>query len=251
MSLIVAIKDKDRVVFGSDKQVSTSVTKDHSATKIWEVADLPGAIMGSVGSMRASQVIQYSRLFDLNEIMDKGGISTSFVINSLVPNIVAQLRSAGALLVPPPSDDNEIPCATIPNMFLFALGESAWMIWTDLSVTELDDYLAIGSGSDVATGVLFATKEKNPFERIVTCIDAAAETTLFVDDGVDLLATKYYPRDRQQIAKALDIDLKVIDVEKDNEVEHIEEDKKKIKESKNKKETKPTKKEEKKNKKDK
>jgi hypothetical protein len=183
--------------------------------------------------------------------MDKGGISTSFVINSLVPNIVAQLRSAGALLVPPPSDDNEIPCATIPNMFLFALGESAWMIWTDLSVTELDDYLAIGSGSDVATGVLFATKEKNPFERIVTCIDAAAETTLFVDDGVDLLATKYYPRDRQQIAKALDIDLKVIDVEKDNEVEHIEEDKKKIKESKNKKEPKSNKKEDKTKKKEK
>ena len=249
MSLIVAIKDKDRVVFGSDKQVSTSVTKDHSATKIWEVADLPGAIMGSVGSMRASQVIQYSRLFDLNEIMDKGGISTSFVINSLVPNIVGQLRSAGVPLAA--TEDGDLPCASIPNMFLFALGESAWMIWTDLSVTELDDYLAIGSGSDVATGVLFATKEKNPFERIVTCIDAAAETTLFVDDGVDLLATKYYPRDRQQIAKALDIDLKVIDIEKDNEVEHIEEDKKKIKESKNKKEAKPSKKEEKKNKKDK
>lgn len=249
MSLIVAIKDKDRVVFGSDKQVSTSVTKDHSATKIWEVVDLPGAIMGSVGSMRASQVIQYSRLFDLNEIMDKGGISTSFVINSLVPNIVGQLRSAGVPLAA--AEDGDLSCASIPNMFLFALGESAWMIWTDLSVTELDDYLAIGSGSDVATGVLFATKEKNPFERIVTCIDAAAETTLFVDDGVDLLATKYYPRDRQQIAKALDIDLKVIDVEKDNEVEHIEEDKKKIKESKNKKEAKPSKKEEKKNKKDK
>lgn len=249
MSLIVAIKDKDRVVFGSDKQVSTSVTKDHSATKIWEVADLPGAIMGSVGSMRASQVIQYSRLFDLNEIMDKGGISTSFVINSLVPNIVGQLRSAGVPLAA--TEDGDLPCASIPNMFLFALGESAWMIWTDLSVTELDDYLAIGSGSDVATGVLFATKEKNPFERIVTCIDAAAETTLFVDDGVDLLATKYYPRDRQQIAKALDIDLKVVDIEKDNEVEHIEEDKKKIKESKNKKEAKPSKKEEKKNKKDK
>ena len=248
MSLIVAIKDKDRVVFGSDKQVSTSVTKDHSATKIWEVADLPGAIMGSVGSMRASQVIQYSRLFDLNEIMDKGGISTSFVINSLVPNIVGQLRSAGVPLAA--TEDGDLPCASIPNMFLFALGESAWMIWTDLSVTELDDYLAIGSGSDVATGVLFATKEKNPFERIVTCIDAAAETTLFVDDGVDLLATKYYPRDRQQIAKELDIDLKVIDIEKDNEVEHIEEDKKKIKESKNKKEAKPSKKEEKKNKKD-
>ena len=34
MSLVVAIKDKDRVVLGADKQVSTGDTKNHTNTKI-------------------------------------------------------------------------------------------------------------------------------------------------------------------------------------------------------------------------
>ena len=34
MSLIVAIKDKDRVVIGSDKQASAAGLKEHNATKI-------------------------------------------------------------------------------------------------------------------------------------------------------------------------------------------------------------------------
>ena len=222
MSLVVAVKDKDRVVLGSDKQASTSFNKEHSATKIWEVVDLPGAIMGSVGSMRASQIIQYSRIINLNDLFDKGGISTGYIINSLVPAIVAQLQAAGMPLTA--SEDKDMPCAMIPNVFIFAFEDKAWMIWNDLSVSEIDEYLVIGSGSEVATGVLFATKEKNPFERIITCIDAASETTLFVDDGVDLLATKYKPKDRQQIAKALGI--KLVTETVDNGVEHVEANKK-------------------------
>lgn len=34
MSLVIAIKDKDRIVLGADKQVSVSDFKDHSCTKI-------------------------------------------------------------------------------------------------------------------------------------------------------------------------------------------------------------------------
>ena len=59
MSLVIAIKDKNRVVLGADKQVSAGDSKEHTITKIWEVEELPGAIMGSVGSARVSQIIQY------------------------------------------------------------------------------------------------------------------------------------------------------------------------------------------------
>ena len=62
MSLIVAVKDKDRYVLGADKQSSAGGNKDHSATKIWEVGNCPGIVMGGVGSARATQVIQYSKL---------------------------------------------------------------------------------------------------------------------------------------------------------------------------------------------
>ena len=197
MSLVVAIRDKDRIVLGADKQVSAGDSKDHTNTKIWPLSELPGAIMGSVGSARASQIIQYAKILDKN-MLDEG-ISTDFIVCSLAPTIAAGLKANGIAV--------EIAeggtCEIMPNAFIFAYGGSAWMIWNDLSVTEIDEYFAIGSGADVARGALFATKGQSPFQRIVTSIDAAAESTLFVDNGIDLLVTKEHRDDLEQAALAL------------------------------------------------
>ena len=201
MSLVIGIKDKDRIVLGADKQVSTGDSKEHTSTKIWPVSELPGAIMGSVGSARASQIIQYSNIIDKN--MFDGEISTDFIICSLAPTIAGGLKQNGINL----DTKEDAVCEMMPNSFIFAYKDRAWLIWNDLSVTELDSYLAIGSGSDVAKGALFATKNKNPFERIVTAIDAAAESTLFVDDGIDLLATAAHKDDEKQAAIALGIEI--------------------------------------------
>jgi hypothetical protein len=95
----------------------------------------------------------------------------------------------------------------MPNAFIFAYKDRAWTIWHDLSVSEIEDYFAIGSGSDVARGVLYATPEKNPFDRIVTSIEAAAESTLYVDNGIDLLATGAYDEDLTNMAVALGLPL--------------------------------------------
>ena len=157
--------------------------------------------MGSVGSARASQIIQYSNIIDKN--MFDGEISTDFIICSLVPTIAGGLKQNGINL----DTKEDAVCEMMPNSFIFAYKDRAWLIWNDLSVTELDSYLAIGSGSDVAKGALFATKNKNPFERIVTAIDAAAESTLFVDDGIDLLATAAHKDDEKQAAIALGIEI--------------------------------------------
>ena len=83
MSLVVAIKDKDRIVLGADKQASTGSTKDHTNTKIWELEELPGAILGAVGSARASQIIQYSQIIDKN--MLDNPIDTDFIVRVLAP----------------------------------------------------------------------------------------------------------------------------------------------------------------------
>lgn len=204
MSLVIAIRDKNRIVLGSDLQGSVGVTyKDHNTTKIWEVPDLPGAIMGSVGTIRASQIIQYSNVVDKNCLENINRINTDFIIGSLAPAIASALDANGIKV-----DNVEgATCTVIPNAFLFAYKDKAWMIWNDLSVSEIDDYLAIGSGAEVARGALFATSKLNPFERIVTSIAAASESTLFVDDGLDLLATEYYSQDSKQIAKALGLDM--------------------------------------------
>ena len=73
--------------------------------------------------------------------------------------------------------------------------------------------MAIGSGSDVASGALYATQEKNPFERVVTAIDAAAESTLFVDNGIDMLVTDDRKDDNRHLAKALGFELNELKAE--------------------------------------
>ena len=238
MSLVIAIKDKNRIVLGADKQTSVGNNKYHLATKIWEVADLPGALMGSVGSVRASQILQYSELIDKNSL---GEIPTfEFIVRSLVPIIRATLDANGVRCAIPSEDEGV--SVMMPNCILFAYKDRAWMIWHDFSVTEIEDYLAIGSGSDIAKGVLFATADKNPFERIVTAIDAAAETTVYVDDGIDILMTEEKPTDLKQFSKALGIEIQKLEVKEDTlqessiEMEKQEEVKPEKKETKKKKE---------------
>lgn len=54
---------------------------------------------------------------------------------------------------------------------------------------------------------MFVTGDKNPFDRIVSCIDAAAESTLFVDDGIDILVTEEHKDDEKLLAKALGLEI--------------------------------------------
>lgn len=249
MSLVIAIKDKGRVVLGADKQVSYGNNKDHSCTKIWEVAGLPGAIMGGVGSARASQIIQYADIIDKNTINDDLGIE--FVIRYLAPTLVAVLNANGVPCEVPTDPETGMKggCVMMPNAFLFAYNDRAWMIWHDLSVTEIEEYLAIGSGSEVAKGALFATQGQNPFERIVTAIDAASEATIGVDDGIDLLVTENRVTDAKNVAKAFGIEIKKTEtkleekkaeVEAETEIaeEKVEEKVEEVKEKKTKKKSK-------------
>jgi ATP-dependent protease HslVU (ClpYQ) peptidase subunit len=201
MSLVVAIKDKDRIVLGADKQASAGGTKDHTNIKIWEVEELPGALMGGVGSARASQILQYSQVIDKNLLGKE--VDTEFIVRVLVPLIAMHLKNNGIII----DNSKEAGCDLMPNAFIFAYKDRAWTIWHDFSVSEIDSYLAIGSGSDVAKGVLYATQDKDPFERIVTGIAAAAESTLYVDNGIDLLVTEEHDGDELLLAKAFGIEL--------------------------------------------
>lgn len=203
ISLIVVIKDKNRFVLGSDKQASFCNNKSHDATKIWDIPELPGAIFGAVGEVRPAQVIQYNQIINLNDLLGQS-IDTGFVINQIVPNIISCLKVNGINCVV--NTEKDISRTILPCSFVFAIEDHCWTIESDLSVSEVSDYTVLGSGMDVANGALYATKDKNPFERIVTSIHAAAETTLFVDDEIDMLATEYFKEDRLLIARALGLE---------------------------------------------
>lgn len=199
MSVVIAIKEKDRFVLGSDKQISFDNIKEHAATKIWRPVELPEMVIGSIGLARATQILQVSPIIDKNSIY--GEINTDFIIRSVIPNIVATLKAGGINVELKEKDI----CTIIPNDLILAYQDKAWIIYHDLSVVEITDSLAIGSGSDIAKGVLFATKNKNPFERAVMCIEAASKSNLWVDNSVDILTTKFYDKDIKLLNKALGI----------------------------------------------
>ena len=219
MSLVVAIKDQDRIVLGSDKQGTLGNVADHTCTKIWNVPEFEGAVMGGVGSARASQIIQYTPIIDKNVV--PADITIDYIVCNVAPTLLATLEANGIKC-----DGDDLGMKALPNCFIFAYKDKAWIIYQDLSVAEITDYLAIGSGSEVARGALYATADKNVFERVVTAIDAAAEITLYVDDDLDVLTTKTLKSDAKNLSKALGFDYNSL-------VEQLqgltEEDKKEIK----------------------
>ena len=81
MSVVIAIKDGDHVLVGCDSQATyggykTRLTVEHN--KAWYIDDCPNGVMGSVGSLRALQLIQGAPLYHTpcafeNYTPDKGG----------------------------------------------------------------------------------------------------------------------------------------------------------------------------------
>lgn len=203
MSLVVAIKDQDRIVLGSDKQGTLGNVADHTCTKIWNVPEFEGAVMGGVGSARASQIIQYTPIIDKNVV--PSDINIDYIICNVAPTLLATLEANGIKC-----DADDLGMKALPNCFIFAYKDKAWIIYQDLSVAEITDYLAIGSGAEVARGALYATADKNVFDRIVTAIDAAAEITLYVDNDLDVLTTKTLKSDAKNLSKALGIDFNMV-----------------------------------------
>ena len=203
MSLVVVIKDNGRIVMGADKQGTLGDSKSHTATKVWTVKGYDGCLMGGVGLCRANQVMQYANgLIDRNDFENgKLDINEEYVAMQLAPTIVQYLSACGIEL----NGNEEDGCkfSALPNSYIFAYKDKAWLIGQDLTVEEIDDYLAIGSGSAVAKGVLFASRDKDPFKRIAMAIEAASIETISVDDSIEVLVTEERKGDEEAFNKAV------------------------------------------------
>lgn len=214
MSLVIAIKDGDRFVIGADKQGTLGGNRTHTSTKVWPVKGYSNCIMGGVGLCRANQVLQYcSGLINKNDFDDEMNIDEEYVAMILAPTIYEVLKTYGIVTKIGDEDADGNSMAAISNSYVFAYKDKAWMIGQDLCVEEIDDYIAIGSGSDIARGVLYATKDKNPFERIAMAIDAAASYSTTVDDYIDVEVTVEKESDEEDFNNAMFSNQGMVDLE--------------------------------------
>ena len=105
------------------------------------------------------------------------------MVKKVVPDIVSELARYNFL-----KDGEKTDC--LDSSFLFAYCDQLYVIGQDKSVIEVEDYVAIGSGSDQAIGSLLSTEGQNPKERIVKAIKSSAACDIYVDYPIILTDTE-------------------------------------------------------------
>ena len=189
MSVVIAIKEKNKIVLGCDSQTTYGNIKSTlkgESTKIFEVKGLNKAYMGVVGSCRDSQLLSIS-----DKIVDPltsvtNSTDYEWVVKCLYHSIYTILLENNRI----EKDVNGNWVNSTLNDYLFAHKDKAYFIsGTDGAVIEIDDYLVAGSGSEVAIGVLENNKGKPAEERIREAIKACAEKTIYVDNNVVIRRT--------------------------------------------------------------
>ena len=179
MSVVVAIKEGNKVFLGADSQVTKGGTRTtlHNPNnyKIWKVDGNDHALMGHVGNVRDANIIRLMSnvIDDYDEFNDR--VNYRFVVKYLVPEIIKNLQDAHFIK----TNDNALD--GLDSSFLFAFKDKLFWINSDLAVIEVDDYIAIGSGADQAIGSLLSTEGQNSKSRIVKAIKASAASDIYVD----------------------------------------------------------------------
>ena len=200
MSVVVAIKKDGIIYMGADSQVSCGGTRSTLSNpnnyKIWAMRDVDNCLMGSVGTLRANNIIKVADDL-IPEIVDlKGAVTFRFVVRHLVPHLMDELDEYKVLTK---DRDNVIH---MDASFLLAYHDRLYSIEHYGSVIEIDDFCAIGSGSCEALGSLLSSVGiDDPVERIKMAIKASAAHDIYVDYPIVISNTKdteykvYYEKD--------------------------------------------------------
>ena len=184
MSVVIAIKEKDHIIMGCDRQVTGGGLKFKTPSKIFEIKNCPNGLLGVVGTLRGSQVLQVQdNLIDELKIL-KGEIDFKYCVLDLYDKIYEIFKNNR--LIPKENNEylNHIDCD-----FIFAYKDKAFSIDGYGCVFEIDDFLVIGSGFETAQAVLLNNKHKKATTRIKEAIKACAEKTLYIDNDIVFKST--------------------------------------------------------------
>ena len=187
MSVVVAIKEGNKVYIGVDSQVTKGGTrttlKNPNNYKVWRVPGAPHGLMAHVGSFRDSNIVRCMDRLVTDYNIYRNHIGYEFVVKKVVPDIVEELQKFGMI-----KEDKYVEY--LDSAFIFAFEDQLFAIGRDKSVIEIDDYIAMGSGEDQAIGSLLSTEGEHPKERIVKAIKASAAADIYVDYPIILTDTE-------------------------------------------------------------
>ena len=176
MSVAIAIKQNDKVYVGVDSLTSCGFSKitlsNPNNYKMWKTRGLDNSLMAHTGNARDMGVVKFQNYIPEVRSLTQD-IDFEFVQTELMYDIFDSCKERGFV-----NDNDEGPSLT--SSYLFTYQDKIYLLNTDLTVIEFNDYAAIGSGKDSALGSL-ASSKNDPVEiRIIKAIIAASNIDLHV-----------------------------------------------------------------------
>ena len=178
MSIVVGIKQKNKVWLACDKQVTAGDTKAFLVTphnKIVSVPERPGIIVGSVGYLRGINLLETNNSYIDELCYYRKQIDYNYMVNAF-PLLLNDLYCTHGFIV-----REEGKPLNFENKFLLASPESVFEIGNDGSALEIIR-TAIGSGGELALGALSSYQrddysDKEMIEILRKAIKAASYNT--------------------------------------------------------------------------
>lgn len=188
MSVVVAIKDGDKIWLGCDSQVTYGYIKDtlKSQNKIWRVEKEDNLVMGLVGVCRDMDILSTAEdwIEDVAKLKDE--VNFKYIVRKTVPKIFSELNKFGRMEI----KDNQW---FIDSSVTFAYKNNAYQIGHNGEVMEIDDILISGSGRTLGIGAwnnLKDNKEIGIKDKLVQVIKSACESDLYVNYPIVIMNTK-------------------------------------------------------------
>lgn len=169
MTCIVALKHNNKIYMGGDSLGSAGYTKVvRKDAKVFISGDM---IFGFCGSFRMGQILQYAM-----EPPDRpeGLSDMKYLVAHWIPNLIDTFHDAGF------RGDKDIYAheeTRTGGAFLLGYRGTVYQIEGDFQVAiPADQYDAVGCGSDLALGAIFAAKKagvKEPTKIVTVALEAA------------------------------------------------------------------------------
>lgn len=187
MSVVVAVRDGNSVWIGCDSQVTQGYTSrtlnNPNNSKIFRTNDDKNTIVGVVGFLRDRDIL-YCEDNLLNELdIIKGNINFKYIVKTFVPRLFKIMMDNDRIL------KDEKTLKYINSVFILAHKEKIFQISEDGAVSEIDDFVAVGSGHNLCRGSLNVTTEKNKKQMVIDAVKSACESDIFVNYPIIIMNT--------------------------------------------------------------
>lgn len=186
MSVVIAVKTKNGMVIGGDKQGTLRGMKNDNMTKVFK-SHYSNTAWGGVGKCRFLQVMSTSveDLMLYKDILDKVEVDERYVITKIIPKVQDVLISVGELAPKTAFELDGSSMLVVTDKEIYHIGE-------DGSVGTYTDFIAIGCGSDLAIGYLENAWNKDLTleqgeELVKNAIINSCKKDVFINDRVDII----------------------------------------------------------------